>query len=606
MRRYSRGDNEENEATTVKSNNDNSDSREQQGAVTQLPPRLYPDLPREHYPGAYGPQYGVNPNYGPQSHPSHGPPTPFVPFGPQIPANRLNGGVGGILDPTNHRRIPMQRSMTPTERAQSQSFVSGLGRRLLAMVGVEMPSSLNDTSSTSSAVDKQLAAQTRSDQDPMMRALQNSTVLQQLNKGVQSIYGSLSKMYNSTVQQQIDLLQERFKKEAENSTNPWQQRMAQQVPQFFKNMAAKVEGAQENLNRIWRQVSQANNGTIDSTSGRSQQQAGTRSFFDQFNGYTVDDAGYHPGNFMNQIGRSFGFGFGDNDPIMNPNDRQNRDFASQFMDFWHNQVQPQISMVRGQISHVWRDLTSSGALMPEQLVRVRNNNPNFISENPSGNADNKSSSDFVDNILNGIDLNNSEYSLIEPKDDPQQQQRPPMNNVGSQVQTKLIAMQRELNQLWSGLTNSLQGAIGNVRQALNPRPQFNQLDSIASNNNKQDIDPAQNEIGDRIKDITKLQKDADVVYDVVQRQQQVQQNQGIGDRFRNFFNNMDFGSVEQLPNRFSNSVSRFGNAVGDLWNQIPRRWDNFMNNMRQPDQMSNARLTSPDTKSKNQTENVNQ
>lgn len=574
--------------------------------MTQLPPRLYPDLPREQYPGAFG---GPHSQFH-QQLPNHGAPTPYLPFGPQIPPNRLNGGVGGILDPTNHRQIPMQRPMTPAERAQSQTFVSGLGRRLLAMIGVEMPSSLNDTAAattTLASTDGQ-AAQPRSDRDPLS-ALNNSTVVQQLNKGVQSIYGSLSKMYNSTVQEQINLLQERFKKEAENSTNPWQQRMAQQVPNFFKNMAAKVEDAQENLNRIWRQVSQA---TLDSATRGQQQSAPeqTRSFFDQFNNYAVDDPAYHPGNFVNQVGRSLGLG-GDIDqnmnPNMDPNGRQDNDLGRKFMDFWHNQVQPQIGMVRGQMSRVWRDLMATGgALMPDQMIRARSNNNNLGGANPSSNSDNSSSSDFVDNVLNSINLNNSEFSLIEPKDDPkQQQQRPPMNNIGSQMQTRLIEMQRELNQLWSGLANSLQGAIGNVRNALNPRPQFNTLDMMASNNNKQDPDPAQNEIGDRIKDISKLQKDADVVYDAVQNQQQAQQQQGFGDRFRNFFNNMDFGSVEQLPNRFSDSVSRFGNVVGDFWNQIPRRWDNFMNNNRQPsNQMPNARLTSPDTKPKNQTENA--
>lgn len=603
MRRYSRGDNDESEATTVKSNNGgNNQQGEQQGAVTQLPPRLYPDLPLEHYPGSFG---GPRPQFHPQL-PNHGAPTPYLPFGPQMPPNRLNGGVGGILDPTNHRQIPMQRPMTPAERAQSQTFVSGLGRRLLAMIGIEMPSSLNDTAAaatTTSSTDGQ-AAQPRSDQNPMS-ALKNSTVVQQLNKGVQSIYGSLSKMYNSTVQQQINLLQEQFRKEAENSTNPWQQRMAQQVPNFFKNMAAKVEDAQENLNRIWRQVSQANNGSLDATTrGRQQQQPVPvqTSFFDQFNNHAIDDHAYHPGNFINQVGRSLGFG-GDEqnmNPNINPNGRQENDLGQRFMDFWHNQVQPQIGMVRGQMSRVWRDLMSTGgALMPDQMIRARSNNNNL----GASNADN-SSSEFVDNVLNSIDINNSEYSLIEPKDD-QQQQKPPMNEIGSQMQTRLIEMQRELNQLWNGLANSLQGAIGNVRNALNPRPRFNTLDTMASNNNKQEPDPAQTEIGDRIKDISKLQKEADVVYDAVQNQQQAEKQQGFTDRFRNFFNDMDFGSVEQLPNRFSDSVSRFGNAVGDFWNKIPRKWDNFMNNDRQPpNQMPNARLTSSDTKPKNQTESA--
>lgn len=567
-----------------------------------MPQRLYPDLPREPHPGLHD---GYPPQF-PHQPPNH-PPTRFVPFvGPQMPPNRpLNGGVGGILDPTNHRQIPIQ----PRPTYQSQTFVSGLGRRLLAMVGIEMPSSSNDTTTTPSSVE---GAQQRSAMDPM-KALQNATVLHQLNKGVQSIYGRLSDMYNSTVQQQINLLQERFKKEAENSTNPWQQRMAQQVPQFFKNMAAKVEDAQENLNRVWKQVMQANNGTIDTRSQQQQQQQQvqggppSRSFLDPFNGYLGDDVGgFQPGNFFNQFGRSFGMG--ENDPTNidgSSNDRQDKDLTRQLLNFWHNQVQPQIGMIRGQVSRIWRDLTSSGAFMPEQVFRSRSSNNNLgATRTGSGSASENSSSDFVDNVLSGIDLNSPEYSLVEPKGEDQQRQGPtnPMSNVGSQIQTRLISMQRELNQLWNGLTNSLQGAIGNVKTALNPpRMQFNPLDTMASNDNKQsDTDPAQNEIGDRIKDISKLQRDADVVYDVVQKQQQ---RQSFGDRFRNFFNNMDLSGVEQPLNRFSESVSRFGNAVGDFWNQIPRRWDNFMNN----NINNNNRLTasSSTTTSKNQTESAN-
>lgn len=96
-------------------------------------------------------------------------------------------------------------------------------------------------------------------------------------------------------------------------------------------------------------------------------------------------------------------------------------------------------------------------------------------------------------------------------------------------------------------------------------------------------DPVINEIDGKVKDLSKLQRDADMVYETVQQQQrEAQQRQTFGDRFKNFFNNMnvDMGGVNQLPDRIGQSFNRFGNVVGDLWNQIPERWDNFRQNMR--------------------------
>lgn len=481
--------------------------------------------------------------------------------------------------------------MTASDRLQSQTFVNGLGRRLLSMVGIE-PSSPNVTEPLASNAEGDAPSAARSGSaDETMKALQNSTVLQKLRGGVHSIYGGLSKMYNSTVQQQLEMLRERFKKEAENSTNPWQQRMAQQVPMFFNSVAKRVDDAQENLNRIWRQVTQSNNATITDQS----QPPTTRSssgLFDQFMNPYEDGSMFQPGRFFDQVGRSFGFNGGPQ-PRQDTMDPQQRGFGDQLMNLWHNQIQPQVSMVRGQIANVWRDMTSNGLLTPmNNIIRSRSNGNNLgaSSQNDS------STPDLVDDILKSVDMNSPEYTLIEPKSGDQQQagSQQQSNNVpmsmGAQVQNRLIAMQREINQLWNGLSSSLQGALSNVRNSMNPRPaQFSPLDTMASNNNnnnnnKQEVDPAENEIDGKLKDLTKLQRDADTVYNVVQQQQQAQQRPVFGDRFKNFFNNMDFSSADQFPGRFTETVSRFGNVVGDLWNQIPERWDNFMhNNMQRQD-----------------------
>lgn len=569
----------EKESTTSGNINTNNGNNNQGSMQQQQPPpaRLYPDLPQQP-PGMYPYPAGAQ---GPFQSNFHGAPTPFVPFSPQLTPGQLSD---------LQRRMQQQqpRPVSSSERLQSQTFTNGLGRRLLAMIGLDQ----NQDPEANAA-----ANETSSMADQTMRALQNATVLQQLNGGVQSIYGSLSKMYNSTVQQQLNLLQERFKKQAENSTNPWQQRMMQQVPMFFKNMAAKVGEAQENLDRVWKQMmAQASgNESMPASTERSGNQ--NQGFFDRFmnpNGAGPDMFGGNGGgNFFDQFGRSLGFGNGAQQQSPGAmNAGQGQDLGSQLMSFWHNQAQPQIGMVRGQIARIWRDLTTSGALAQDPMVMRRNQFSNTFASPASG-ENSTSSPELVDMILKEVDMSNSEYSIFDPKSSndsqKQQQQQPQQPNMGSQMQNRLMTMQRELNQLWNGLTNSLQNAIGNVRNQMNARQPFGMTPSADSN---QEADPEENEISGKVKDLGKLQKEADTVHDVLRQQQQQQNRQGFGDRFRSFFNNFDSmaNDFDQLPTRFGNSVSRIGTAVGDLWNQIPRRWDNFMETMSPRPEMARAKL----------------
>lgn len=567
---------------------------------------MYPDIPQQ--PNFLPPFNGAD-NYHHQRHyPAHHGPTPLQPFGIQMPANRLDHDQ----QPAPFGRVfTTPRPYTAAERLQSLSFADGLGRRLLSMIGIDTTPK-NQTMATEQAVGSASAQAQHSPQpgmmDETMRALQNSSVLQQLNRGVNSIYGGLSKMYNSTVQEQLNLLQERFKAETANSTNPWHQRMAQQVPQFFKQMTGKVVEAQEQLNRVWRDV---NNGSAISN---RQSSFFNSPFIDQI---SSDVNGmFQPGGFFNNMGRSLGFNGNDNGQpnMMNGqqqpqarNGQPQRDLMGQMREFWATQVQPQLGMVRNQAARVWRDLTSSGALTPETIMRSRSGNNNNNMASPSGG----SNAELVDNILKEVDMSNSEYTLIEPKGDgadanngdqasnkkPEEEQ--PMPKLSPQMQNGLINVQRELNQVWMGLTNSLQNALNNVKRTLNPGPTFATMDAMASSQQpKQAADPAQSEIDGKIKNLSKLQRDTDMVYDAVQQQQrEAQQRQTFGDRFKTFFNNVDFSGMEQLPNRVGESVSRFGTVMGDLWNQIPERWDNLMSNMRpqqpsQADMMAKLRATS--------------
>lgn len=521
-----------------------------------------------------------------------------MPFGIQMPTSRLNADQQPAAP---FGRLPPQpRYMTASERLQSQSFADGLGRRLLSMIGIDTASNQTDNNNN----------ENNGQQDPhdTMRALQNLTVLQQLNKGVSSIYGGLSRMYNSTIQEQLNLLQERFKAETANSTNPWHQRMAQQVPQFFKQMANKVSEAQDQLNKVWRD---ANNVTLSSKLLMNDSQPQSRSssfglpFFDQ----SPNEMG-GLSNFFHQIGRSFGLP-GANGEQNTPSDQQPglNNLANHVRQFWLTQVQPQVNMVRGQLGQVWREMAASGVLTPDAILRSR------FGGNNLGSSSTNSSTDLVNDILKEIDVDSPEYTLVESKSDGEHSgevnQNDQTNSNGTmlvpklspQMQNNLVNVQREVNQLWMGLTSSLQGALNNVRMALNPRPRFAAIEAMPSNNQPQQVNAAENEIDSKLKELSKLQRDADLVHDAVQQQQrEAQQRQTFGERFRGLFSNADLGGIDQLPNRIGESVSRFGNVVGDLWNQIPGRWDSFVHNMR-PQQRSkdtNAHLTASSTTSTTQ------
>lgn len=605
----------EREATTPKSQAQQDGSSNN---ANQMQPntRLYPDLPR-----LVGGQAGFNApgSFGMSPFGSiNQPPTPFVPFGGNQMPNRF----------TDPRFQP--RPMTSPDRVQSLTFTNGLGRRLLSMIGIQMPDSNmgnNETFAARSGSNNQDQAangQTMNPQEAMRTALQNSTVLNQLSRGVQSIYGNLSKMYNETVQQQLNMLQERYKQEVANSTNPWQQRMAQKIPQFFKTVAARVDVAQENLNRIIHDVMSARNGTLSLMQpqvGQTEQQPGG-GLFSSIDRFLNGGQMFQPNNFFNGFNSQLGFN-GPEDPTSRigvngegqddrPDAGRRPNLMQQLSYYWHNQVQPQIGMVRGQIAETWRDLTSSGILISPNPMRSRpTQTGGSAAGGQNGNDAQASSSDLVDNILKSVDMNASEYSLVEPKSDDgnqqqatQQQQPTRPNPLTIQMQNGLVNMQRELNQLWAGLSRSIQNAMANARQMLNPRPQFgfNGLDTAASTRSEEDK-KNEIEIEGKIKDLTKLQRDTDAVYQVVQtRQQSVQRGPSITDRFRNFFGNMDVNGLDQLPGRVSDQVTRFGTVVTDLWNQIPERWDNFMQGGRQmpppqqlqPDMM-NGRLMATGT-----------
>lgn len=480
------------------------------------------------------------------------------------PTNRLNADQ----QPAPFGRMPPQpRPITAAERLQSQSFANGLGRRLLSMIGI-------DTQKAEAQAEAASVNQSRSDgasNGGTMRALQNSTVLQQLNKGVHSIYGGLSKMYNSTIQDQLNMLQERFKSETANSTNPWHQRMARQVPAFFKQLAGKVEEAQGQLNRIWHDLSQVNSSMLSRATDQS------RSFFgpiDQFLGGPSGDPFSRADVNLDGV----------------PSQTSEADHTDQLRDLtrlrdmWNTQVEPELMMIKGQVSRIWRDLFANGAITRESIMRARQSGLNS--------SPNASSPDLVDSILKEVDMGSPEYSLIEPKseapaapDDSSKSNQPDVGviKLSPQMQNRVLEMQSDLNRLWMGLSNSLQTALGNVRRMLNPQPQF-ELANFGDPGNKQGmVEPEQKEMSNRIEDLARIQRDADMVRDALQQQQrETQQRQSLGDRFRGMIGSVDMRGINQLPDRIGEQFNRFGNAVGNFWNRLPERWDNFMTNVRQP------------------------
>jgi len=431
------------------------------------------------------------------------------------------------------------------------------------MVGIE------PQSNSTNEAPKNLSSSARSGMDEMVRALHNSTVLQQLNRGVQSIYGNLSKMYNSTVQQQLDMLQARYGKEAENGTNNHglSPDMSQQMLQFFRTITSKVEIAQANLNRMFQQLSMASNQSNNKTAQSLQSQGGApMNPMDQFIGENMP----RPNNFFNQIGRSLGF----NDQEQ---PRQN-DLGNQLMGFWHNHFQPHIGMLRDQVRRIWMDLDLSGALRLNPTPRYTGKPGHSLAENTT--------SDMVDDLLKGVDISGAEYSLIGAQSNqPTSSQPSNLSNMSSRIQQSLMDMQRDINRVWMGLSNSLQGMLDHARRAVVA------ADETASTGEQQGGD---NDVSSKMGEILKVQKETDAVYDVIrQQQQQAQERQRFGSRFMNFFNNMELGDLDRIPMRLSETVSRFGTAVGDLWNQIPERWDNFVHNRHPLKETGNARISAP-------------
>lgn len=469
---------------------------------TEAPARLYPDLIPMGPPPFQGPP-GMIPNQ---------PITPFVPFGPQ-PMNP------NLQIPHN---IPQQK---PPE-----TFTSGLGRRLLNLAGVDS----NNTNSSDTA-----------------RALQNATVLQQLNRGVHSVYDSLSKAYNSTIQQQLNLLQDRFK--SENNTNPWRQRMSEQVPAFFKSLANRVGVAQTNLREAWDRFRSANASELEKTPQ-------TRStLFGSFDALMNNN----PDIFGN-LGRSWSSGSSDM-PVIGPNgevEPPKRDMVVQLKNFWQARVKPQVDSARNSIVRTWHELTASGAYNPvEPMITARADRNNVNAAAPS-----KGSNELMDDVLSNVDMDGPEYTLLEPRDNDQANQR--ANTVGSQMQTRLTAMQRELNHLWNGLSNSLQKFINN---SMNKGSMSSgSLDTMASENREANSDPSITEISSKLQDISQVQKDADRVYDAVERQQihqqQQQQKNSFTEKLKSFYNNID--------NSFSNLWHSTSGHLDSLQNSFNSWMDN--------------------------------
>lgn len=445
--------------------------------------------------------------------------TPFVPFGPQPNPNIQPNGAQSRLN---------------------EALSQGLGRRLLNLAGIEP----NSTGTGN------------------QQALQNSTVLQQLNRGVHSIYDGLSKAYNSTIQQQIQLLQERFR--SQNNTNPWQQRMAEQVPQFFKTMADRVGSAQTRLSEAWDKFKNANATDLKNTPQTRSTLFGS---FDSLinNNFNSNSQNINNNDFFANIGRSINSA-GDL-PTIGPNGEiqpPRQDMVGQLKNFWNAQVKPQIDTVRNMMARTWRDMTTSGVYNPVEGMITSRSDRNLLNSAPPSDSANE----LVDSILSSADLEGPEYTLVDAKqNDSMDPIRERANTVGSQMQTRLITMQRELNHLWTGLTNSLQKAIANARDSMARTPSQPLMMAASENRESLPTDPAANEISSKLQDIARVQSDADRVYDAVQRQQmQQQQRNSLSERMKNFYNNFD------------DSLSKWGSSFNDFWNKIPERWNTFVNN----------------------------
>lgn len=658
-------------------------------------PALYPQLPPQ---GAFLPPFS-QPNHGPLSHqaqrlypnfPTAHQSPPFDPMnaGPQpVPFNSVD----------NHQQ---------TNADRPAKFINNLGSRLLSMFGIGDKNKSDSSPESRSELQQQQPPSPQQQQGGLereqMEALKNATVLQQLNRGMHSVFSNLSNMWNSTVQQQLNLLQDRMRQEVSNSSNPVQQRLAQQVPAFFKSMVARISDAQDNLNRFWKQVSN-NNGTANLTALENQANiASSRSLnSDSGNLFSAPIDGFFPsaahpasngqappppnafGGFFDRVQHTFGFGGGhpvpngaehlihDIDPAVQLNGRQTttaldnnqsgaggdnkRGLGASVADFWHQQVQPQMARVQNKISQVWQDLTHNGVvnLPPHQAPAYGG----FMQPVGGGQGDiGQASSASIDNLLNSIDVNNPLYTLTDPvqdsttansnnKNSPEQQSKQSdLNSVGSKIQTSVINMQRDLNKMWHGLTDSLQSTLGNVRGVLNPHqqqqqqpvavapllygpapgPEFGSVggaqESIVTrqkiekegsepNNNNNGEQSAVNEIDGKIKEISRLQRDANTVYNVIQTQQQLQEQQQrvpFTDRFRNFFQNINI--AEHVPQGFRDSLSDVQVSVRDFYHNVSP-WahrDNSNNNNKPKNNSDNnnnsASTRQPDNSATTQSE----
>lgn len=500
--------------------------------------------------------FGVFPQQAGSLPPTMRGPTPFLPFGP----SGIQSPNPGPLNANYQSHTPFGNNKPPAD-----VFSSMLGERLLKMAnGGSAPGNPTET----------------------RQALQNATVLDQLNKGVHSVYDNLAKAYNATIQRQVELLQDRVK----NSTNinAWQHNWAHQVSDFYKSMADRANQAQQNLNAAWERMRNTNATDIQKTLQQQQRQlqspfGNLRALQDDLssNNFVPRSLDLQAPSSLDQAIPNMGTDgmFGNATP--------QRDVTTQLREFWNTQVRPQMSSARNMIARTWHDLTASGAYNPfqtsESMISSRSSsNNNMASPSSSSNGD------FVDNILNMVSLSGPEYSMIEQENsNSTNQNNQPANGMINNMQNNMVNMQREINQLWKGLTNSLQTTMDNMRRRMmttminhdmrNRKPTNNSDVATSSTNGveRMEPDPVENEISAKLKDLNGLQRDADRVYDVVQREQynqKLQQEQAsVSDRLKNFYNNL----------KIDENVHKIGNVVNDFWTNIPDRWNNMMSNMRQ-------------------------
>lgn len=525
------------------------------------PTRLYPDL------GAPAGDLGSQQQQPPPAFGSLPPtmrgPTPFLPFGPKgIPSSNP-----GPLNANYQPHSPFNNNINQN-RPPADVFSSTLGERLLKLAnGGSTPANASET----------------------RQALQNATVLDQLNKGVHSVYDNLAKAYNATIQRQVELLQDRVRNNT--NINAWQHNWAEQVSQFYKSMADRANQAQQNLNAAWERMKNAN--ATELQKSLQQQQRSLQNPFGNLQALQDDlsSNNFMPRSLNLQAPSSLDQmmpNMGSSDNMFGGQTTPQRDMTTQLREFWNTQVRPQMTSARNMIARTWHDLTASGAYSPfqtsESMISSRSSNNNNMAT-PSA----TSNGDFVDSILSMVNLNGPEYSMIDQENNSSSNRNDSSaNGMMNNMQNNMVVMQREINQLWKGLTNSLQSTMDNMRRRMmimmmnqgnkDRKPNNNSSDVAASSTNdieRMDPDPAENEISAKLKDINSLQKDADRVYDAVQREQYnqklQQEQQSVSERLKNFYNNL----------KIDENVHKIGNVVNDFWANIPDRWNNIMGNMRQ-------------------------